>query len=345
MPFISVVIPVYNVEQYIQRCVTSLVSQDYRDCEIILVDDGSTDRSGIICDDLASAMPQIRVLHKPNGGAASARNYGLQNACGVYVVFVDSDDWVDPDYFSVLDAHLKKNTPDILKFGYRKIHAGKSTGRIVPYYPEGIYNRERVVTDLLPGIVGPVRLFDYSKIPLMSACACAYSRDFLEQNQISFSSEREILNEDFLFNYHAMLCAQRVEVCHSALYLYDYREGSLSKRYVSNMLDRKKKLLGVYKSLLVRYGLYQKFEQAYFGSCANDYYACITNECSQWSEKKTAVPNIKRILKDDDCIWALKKCSHQKIGMKGSIIYWLMRLKMARSIYVLYRLIKGIGSR
>lgn len=341
MPFISVVVPVYNVEKYMERCVTSLVTQAYNDCEVILVDDGSTDTSGEICERLAETIPCVSVYHKPNGGLSSARNYGMERAKGSYVTFVDSDDWVQPDYFAVLDGQLRKNMPDMLKFGYTKVYQGVQRGITVPCYPEGLYIGAHIHSEILPKMIGPVRLFDYSKVPLMSACSCAYSRDFLTQNQISFSSEREVLNEDYLFNYHAMLCAQCIEVSHKILYLYDYREGSLSKRYVKDMLGRKKKLLAAYKDLLNQYGLYQRYEQAYFGGCVDSYYACVTNECGQWSDSQTAVSNIMEILNEEGCVSALRNCNHKDLGIKGFAIYYLMRLKMAFPMYVLYRMIKG----
>ena len=181
MPFISVVVPVYNVEKYLRRCVESLLVQGYKDCEIILVDDGSKDSSGELCDVLANENDNVKAVHKENGGLASARNYGLNYINGKYVVFVDSDDTVCENFFSFIDEHLKKNSVDILKYGYREIQNGKTIGTAIPYYDEGLYDREKIMDSVLPGAIGPIRLFDYSKIPLLSACACAYSVDFLKE--------------------------------------------------------------------------------------------------------------------------------------------------------------------
>lgn len=102
---ISILVPVYNVEKYIRRCILSICNQSYRNLEIILVDDGATDKSGAICDELAKQDNRIRVIHQPNGGLSQARNAGLRAANGEYIGFVDGDDFVEPDMFSYLYEH------------------------------------------------------------------------------------------------------------------------------------------------------------------------------------------------------------------------------------------------
>ena len=111
-PLISVIVPVYNVEKYLCRCVDSLLEQTYRELEILLVNDGSTDHCGTICDEYAQKDARVRVIHKPNGGLADARNAALDVAQGRYFTFVDSDDWVSPDYVGNLYRALKKADAD-----------------------------------------------------------------------------------------------------------------------------------------------------------------------------------------------------------------------------------------
>ena len=101
-PLISVIVPVYGAEAFLDRCVASVLAQDFKDFELLLVDDGSPDRCGDICEGWANRDPRVRTFHKDNGGQSSARNYGLDHARGKYVAFVDSDDWVTPDYLSYL---------------------------------------------------------------------------------------------------------------------------------------------------------------------------------------------------------------------------------------------------
>ena len=112
-PKISIIVPVYNVEQYLERCVESLISQTYKNIEIILVDDGSKDNSGKLCDELAKRDPRILAYHKENGGLSDARNYGIDKATSDYVGFVDSDDFVDEDMYEILLSNLLKYDAEI----------------------------------------------------------------------------------------------------------------------------------------------------------------------------------------------------------------------------------------
>lgn len=342
MPFISVVIPVYNVEQYLNRCVDSLISQRYEEYEIILVDDGSTDRSGELCDYIASRYDKVTAVHKNNGGLASARNFGLDYVRGKYVTFVDSDDWVTEEYFDFIDKHLKKNMVDVLKFGYQRIQAGRPCAITVPCFEAGYYDRTAIELNILPGTIGPARLFDYSKCALMSACVCAYSVEFLKRKAIHFRSEREILSEDHLFNFTVMLLADSIEISKKVLYMYDFREGSLTKRYIENMIERKQTLLQAYKAELIKHHMYEQYKYAYFAQCVDGYYACITNECSHWNSLKTGsdIERVSQILNIPECQIALKQCCNVDMGIKGKVIYWLMRSKQAFLICYLYKMIK-----
>lgn len=110
---ITVVVPVYNVEKYIRKCVNSILEQVYKEFEVILVDDGSTDTSGIICEDYAKQDARIKVLHKENGGLSSARNYGTIHATGKYICFIDSDDFVEPTYLQYLYDLISRNDSDM----------------------------------------------------------------------------------------------------------------------------------------------------------------------------------------------------------------------------------------
>lgn len=124
---ISVIVPVYRVEKYLCKCVKSIQSQTYTDLEIILVDDGSPDNCGKICDELASEDKRIKVIHQKNGGQAKARNAGLDIAKGKYITFVDSDDTIEPQMIEILLVMLKKNVnADISICGYRSVYEGKS---------------------------------------------------------------------------------------------------------------------------------------------------------------------------------------------------------------------------
>ena len=339
MPYFSLILPVYNVEKYVKRCVNSLLRQEYTDYEIILVDDGSTDSSGSICDKLADKNNNIFAYHKENGGLSDARNYGMDRAKGNYILFIDSDDWVDEKLLISLHNHLNKSNVDILKFGFQKMQEGNYKNTFFSYFNIGVYDRRQIEETILPYTIGPKRMFCYEQNACKSVWSHVYSLNFLRENNIRFVSEREILNEDYLFNLHTLLYAKSLEVTHYILYYYDYREGSLSKRYITNEFERKLKLHREYKLLLERNGLFERYETPYYSECVDGFYACISNECCCWNEtSKYAVQNIKKILNCKECEISLLKCKRSNMNLKGKVIYWLMRLKFAYLMYILYKI-------
>lgn len=122
---ISVIVPVYNVEQYLEKCVNSIINQTYKNLEIILVDDGATDSSGNMCDELARSDNRIKVYHKENGGLSDARNYGVERATGDYIGFVDSDDYIDSEMYEKLYEAIKKENVDVAECSLKVIYPGK----------------------------------------------------------------------------------------------------------------------------------------------------------------------------------------------------------------------------
>ena len=122
MPKISIIVPVYNVEKYLGKCIESILNQTFRDFELILVDDGSTDSSGKICDEYSLKDSRIKVIHKENGGLSSARNTGLDIAKGEYIGFVDSDDWIEMDMYEILYKLIKTSGKDMANIGFSAIY-------------------------------------------------------------------------------------------------------------------------------------------------------------------------------------------------------------------------------
>lgn len=139
---LSVVVPVYNVELYIRRCLDSIINQTYKNLEIILVDDGSTDKSGLICDEYALTDGRIKVIHKENGGIVSARQAGIGCATGEYATNVDSDDWLEREAYEFMVEKLEEYHPDMLIVGYKKEYAG-FTEEYRQILEDGFYLREQ----------------------------------------------------------------------------------------------------------------------------------------------------------------------------------------------------------
>ncbi len=141
---LSIIVPVYNVGNYLRRCVDSILSQDYETYEIILVNDGSTDSSGVICDELAEQHVHISVIHKPNGGLSSARNAGLKVAKGKYIWFIDSDDYISAGVLSFMMSQITRDDYDALFFSYIKSDGKTLIGKPVGRYYPGVYTGKQI---------------------------------------------------------------------------------------------------------------------------------------------------------------------------------------------------------
>lgn len=336
MAFFSIIIPVYNVEAYLERCTNSILSDECKDLEIILVDDGSKDASGAICDRLAAENACIKVIHKPNGGLSSARNAGLSIASGKWVSFIDSDDWVDPNSYQVMKALLSKpenESVDIVKLGYKKI-LKESSKLFIPCIAPGLYEESAVKEKILRLALGDCRISN-STIDtfVLSSCAHLYNRDFLTRTGVTFISEREIGSEDFLFIYSLYMRAASVLVTHLHWYNYDTREGSLTRRY-------REKLYGQYRKLS-KYVLAQLKETGHYPACKQDYegmyialmYVCIINECNSDDGRTIQTRRVKRILHDRELQICLK--SYQPQDRKNFLISLMMRLKASMPLCVI----------
>lgn len=233
---IAAVVPVYNVRPFLTQCVDSLLVQTYPLAEIVLVDDGSTDASGELCDELASANTLVRVVHKENAGLGFARNTGLDHvgADVDYVMFVDSDDWLEPDAVEILVDSMGDAEADCVIGGHTKINNNGGV-QFVFRLENAIYDGDGVRTGLIPRLCGSAPSASDS-IP-MSACSSLFKCNLIRDNNLRFPSEREVISEDFVFKFDFLLCSQRVVVSEFTQYCYRTNQGSLTRSYRSDRFE------------------------------------------------------------------------------------------------------------
>ena len=152
-PLVTVVIPVYNTEKYLDRCIESIINQTYTSLEIILVDDGSVDNCPQMCDNWCDKDRRIKVIHKENAGLGYARNSGISAATGQYICFVDSDDFIQPETITECYFSIKIHNADIVSFGYRQLAKDGSVIKTqIPYTEKAVYEREEVIEKYLEEI-------------------------------------------------------------------------------------------------------------------------------------------------------------------------------------------------
>lgn len=218
---ISIIVPVYKVEQYLERCVNSLINQTYKNIEIILVDDGSPDQCPKMCDDYASEDSRIKVIHKKNGGLSDARNAGLDAAIGEYIAFVDSDDWVEPDFIEQLYVNAKKENADISIIGCTLVW---DDGRRKPvsndkgYY---VFDNEKAIREMLA----------QRKFGCM-VCQKMYRKQIFDTVRFPVGK----LYEDVAVSMPTFLRARKVVVSENQGYNYYQRDDSI----VNSKFDERK---------------------------------------------------------------------------------------------------------
>lgn len=222
---VSIVIPIYNVESYLDRCINSVVLQTYENVEIILIDDGSTDRSSEICDEWAARDSRIVVIHKQNAGLGMARNSGIDKARGKYIFFFDSDDYVDTDIVRKCVENAQKNDSDVVIYGRYCVYEDGRIGKGEIKTEKTVYTDEMINNELLPG------MFTYDMGFGVSAWGRMYRLDIINENGIRFVSEREIISEDAYFTLEFFPRVTRASILKENLYYYYNRISSLSRIY------------------------------------------------------------------------------------------------------------------
>ena len=234
-PLISVIVPVYNVEKYLSRCVDSILGQTYANLEIILVDDGSPDSSGAICDEYAAKDRRIKIIHKKNGGLSDARNVAIDIAKGEYITFVDSDDYVASDYVETLYRLIEKYRCKAGVAWLRTFHEGREADTNQPPYIEKVFDR----------MEGIEKMF-YQELFDTAAWCKIYHRSLFETGiRYPFG----LLYEDLPTTYLLFLQTDKIAFCNHIIYNYLLRANSIEGQpFKANKLDSALEILNMIQS-------------------------------------------------------------------------------------------------
>ena len=216
-PKISVIVPVYNVEKYLHKCVDSILKQTLSDIELILVDDGSPDGSGAICDEYAQKDSRVKVIHKPNGGVSSARNAGIKVAKGEWLCFVDSDDWIDETYLE--DFGVDKGDADMYMQGYKRLY----NGQVVATTGFDGFNSDKF---------DDVLAYSETNHIINSPCFKLYKNELVASNKLRFDTNTSY-GEDHLFSLSYVIYAKSINYSKGKGYNYiTYDSESLTNRKI-----------------------------------------------------------------------------------------------------------------
>lgn len=220
---LSVIVPIYNAEKYLRECVGSIIHQTYENLEIILVDDGSTDSSGMLADELCEKDARIKVIHKENGGILSAKYAGGAITHGKYITFVDADDWIDPNMYQVLMDEIAESRTDLVTSGHFSYCSdGQTIAMYDKYIAEGIYEKNEINDSILPVMLFDDRSGIWSFDP--STCCKIYCREKLLPILEKVRNKAIYFGEDQVITYLYVLYAERICCTHKCFYYHRQRK-------------------------------------------------------------------------------------------------------------------------
>jgi len=333
---ISIIVPVYNVESYLERCVDSLVNQTYENIEIILVDDCSTDNSGALCDILSKKDNRIKVIHKPvNGGLGYARNTGIENACGDYLMFVDSDDYIDLSTCKKTLTALKDNEADICCHLCANVFLNETTYNH-PFDEPLVFEGGEVVSKLLASCIAPAHASLVNEYGVgLTANMCIYKADIIKNNSLRFYSERDYLNEDILFKIELFRHINKVVVLPDNFYYYYHNSTSLSTSYRSDRFDASIAMYNKANELCSALKCEELFRRNTRYFMINTLY-CIKQEVA--FNKRKALKAIKEICKNKVLLNALCSYPVDKMPKTQRLFFLLIKANLPLSVYLITKI-------
>ncbi|WP_279167083.1 glycosyltransferase family 2 protein [Thomasclavelia cocleata] len=325
MKKISVVIPVYNVEKYLCRCINSVLGQTYRNIEVILVDDGSTDNSPTICDEYQKNDKRIKVIHKKNSGAASSRNIGLSNAKGNYITFVDSDDYIELDMYEKMMRINEKYDCDIVLCDCYK--ENKNKREIFTHnIREGYYNKEMLYKEYFPTLL-MTNSVNYP--PTISNWVCLFNKILLDSHQI-FYKDGLRFSEDLLFGSQAIYYASSFYYMKNHCYYhYMYNPTSVTNIFYKNKWEIMKQLHIEIEKFFLSLKDYN-FQRQVDLVLLFIVYHCIDNIKTSDLNKEMKKSEIKNILENSDVcnMFSRIKINSLDISWKLKVVTFIYKYKL-----------------
>lgn len=345
MPKLSVVVPVYNVEKYLAQMIESLQNQTLWDVQIILVDDGSTDRSGAICDEFAAGDHRICVIHKPNGGVGTARNDGLDMATGEWMVFCDADDWVEPDGYEKLIAAGEKAGADVV-FGDCNLVFGDRVRKAQFYKNEFVTGDRCRIDDLIAADFSRAYCFD----PPESGPAFGYGgpwnklvrRQHLIRNGIRFDTRLKGIFDDILYTAYLFATAEKVAYVQVPVYNYRQLGSSITHSYKADLLQINEAIFAAWREFMEKYGGAGEFEKPFHANVLRRFKSALGlyffNEKNTNSFRQQC-RELKTLMISEPYRTAFRKVEPRGIhNSYDKLVWYAAKTGSAWLVYLVYRL-------
>lgn len=342
MKKVSVIVPIYNVEEYIERCVRSIIAQSYKNLEIILVDDGTKDRSGDICRILEKKDNRICTIHQKNMGLSEARNTGIKAASGDYCLFVDGDDWLDLECIEKTVEEIDKGY-DVILFPYKKEYISSCT-KVKLFEKEKEFDSYEVRNYLLRRLFGP--LHGELKKPIgMEQLSTAWGKLYRLEiiKELRFVDTKKIGTEDMWFNIHAFFNCNRIKYIDSIFYhYYKANQSALTRTYKPELAENWKVLYSMQENFIKEKKLDKKFEEALNNRKVINLLSLVLNIGMSEITWKNKFKELKGLLGNEYYIFLFHKFSFLELPIKWRIFYGLCYKNAAISLLLVCFLFKSL---
>ena len=324
---ISVIIPAYNVEKYIQETLDSVCNSTYKDYEIILINDGSTDRTDEICKKYSEKHKEITYLTQKNQGVSAARNQGIKYAKGDWIIFVDADDKIEKNFFDFISNYSLEY--DILFFGDKQSNNEKD----IEIKKDDFGLKKAIVNSTITGEKISEKL---AHIQLASPCAKAYRRDFLLKNHVKFPVGIKI-GEDLLFNLQCYIVMKKGLFCREQVYNVTVRPGSASHRYYSDFINIDMDFQKTMLNILKKHKVYEEYKRAVYKSTVYGFWKILIQRIyvqQNHENNKQRYRLLKQVRENEIYDSAFKGITFkeihvdEKFSKKQKLVLYLIKLKL-----------------
>lgn len=318
MPEISVIVPVYRAEAFLKKCTDSILGQTFADLELLLVEDGSPDNSGALCDAIAAEDPRVRVFHKENGGVSSARNLGMEQARGKYLAFADSDDWLPLDALALMHGALTEHGADSAGGAHFRAEVDGRNELEPGALPAGVYGPAELRTGIVDRLLGE-RMGKPGEVLNGFIWRFLFSREIVQNNGITFDGA---YLEDELFLMEYFCHAQKLAMVAEPVYYYLQNPVSVTRRYLADYMNTFTRFMAAKEALAQKHGLGDNLPQWRENSNWSGLLIAIGNEFAASNPASLAQKRqrVKEICRRPEMAKAIQTIRPQGLGRNKQIV-------------------------
>lgn len=342
-PKVSIIVPVYNVERYLVQCLESLINQSYTNVEIICINDGSTDNSYSIISKYANRDNRIVLINQENHGLSKSRNKGIQASSGQYLMFVDSDDWINLDTCEIVVKSVVEHNADIIMWPYIREYENKSLKKNIFKEPLIVFDAENTKKNIYKRLIGPTK--DEMSKPenldsLVTACMKLYKTSIIKNKSIEFVDTKKIGTEDALFNIYYFAHVHKSVFLNQ--FFYHYRRDnsqSLTSIYNKDLFSQWSYLYELINNHIILNNLGTEFSKALDNRIAFNIINLGLNEFNG-NGKRKIIERLKEIITSDIFNRPIKNLELKYLPLHWKVFFLAAKLKSATFLFILLKLIK-----